>query len=47
MWGFWDDLKMFLIVVLLMFLVPIVSGVGFLVANHLFGNAMSSCEVRK
>jgi hypothetical protein len=44
---FWTDLKMFLIVVLLMFLVPIMGGAGFSVANHLFGDAMSSCEVSK
>ena len=46
-YGFWDDLKIFLFIVLLMFLIPIVGGAGFSVANHLFGDAMSSCEVRK
>jgi hypothetical protein len=47
MWGFWDDLKIFLFIVLLMFLIPIVGGAGFSVANHLFRDAMSSCEVRE
>jgi hypothetical protein len=47
MWGFWDDLKTFLFIVFLMFFIPIVGGAGFSVANHFFGDAMSSCEVRK
>ena len=47
MWGLWDDLKMFLFIVLLMFLIPIVGGAGFSVANYLFGDNMSSYEARK
>jgi hypothetical protein len=47
MWGFWDDLKIFLFIVCLMFLIPIVGGAGFSIAYHLFGDVKSSCEVRK
>ena len=44
---FWDDLRMFIIVVMLAFLVPMAGVSGVIASQYLICNIAKSCEVVK
>ena len=44
---FWDDLRMFIMVVMLAFLVPMAGVSGVIVSQHLICHIAKSCEVVK
>lgn len=46
-YGFWDDVRVFISVILLAFLVPIAGIGGFAVSKYLICDVAKSCEVRK
>ena len=44
---FWDDVRMFVAMVLLAFFVPVAGITGIVVAKHLICDVAKYCEVRK
>lgn len=46
-WGFWDDVRMFVGMVLLAFFFPVAGITGIVVAKYLICDVAKYCEVRK